>query len=136
MTIAAILALAVGALAAGAYAYLVYSPKPQMPSDALLVHRGGKLLGDDFLDGAILARSQHALIGKELVKGLLAHAAFPFRDSCLHGSRPPGLTRRSLISPATASGLSMTRMVGITSSQRKPGRKLPRGSAKSPWRNR
>ena len=26
--------------------------------DALLVHRGGKLLGDDFLDGAILARSQ------------------------------------------------------------------------------
>jgi hypothetical protein len=44
----------------------------------LLVHRGGKLRGDDFLDGVILARSQHALIGKEVVKGLLAHAAFPF----------------------------------------------------------
>jgi hypothetical protein len=46
--------------------------------DALLFHRGGKLLGDDFLDGVILARSQHALIGKEVVKGLLAYAAFPF----------------------------------------------------------
>ena len=32
MTIAAILALAVVAFAASAYAYLVYSPKPQMPS--------------------------------------------------------------------------------------------------------
>jgi hypothetical protein len=32
MTIAAILALAVVALAGGGYAYLVYSPKPQMPS--------------------------------------------------------------------------------------------------------
>ena len=32
MTIAAILAVALVALAAGAYAYLVYSPKPQMPS--------------------------------------------------------------------------------------------------------
>jgi hypothetical protein len=31
MTIAAILALALVALATGAYAYLVYSPKPQMP---------------------------------------------------------------------------------------------------------
>ena len=37
MTIAAILALAVVAFAAGAYAYLVYSPKTQMPS---LSHRG------------------------------------------------------------------------------------------------
>jgi hypothetical protein len=32
MTIAAILALALVALATGAYAYLVYSPTPQMPS--------------------------------------------------------------------------------------------------------
>ena len=32
MTIAAILALTVVAFAAGAYAYLVYSPIPQMPS--------------------------------------------------------------------------------------------------------
>jgi hypothetical protein len=32
MTIAAILALTVVALAAGAYAYLLYSPKPRMPS--------------------------------------------------------------------------------------------------------
>jgi hypothetical protein len=31
MTIVAILALAVVALAGGGYAYLVYSPKPQMP---------------------------------------------------------------------------------------------------------
>jgi hypothetical protein len=32
----------------------------------------------DFLDGVILARVQHALFGKEVVKGLLAHAAIPF----------------------------------------------------------
>ena len=46
MTIAAILALAVVALAGGAYAYLVYSPKPQMPSLSTEVQHATMRVGD------------------------------------------------------------------------------------------
>jgi hypothetical protein len=46
MTIAAILALAVVAFAAGAYAYLVYSPKPQMPSLSTEVQHATTRVGD------------------------------------------------------------------------------------------
>jgi hypothetical protein len=46
MTIAAILALAVVALAGGAYAYLVYSPKPQMPSLSSEVQHATMRVGD------------------------------------------------------------------------------------------
>ena len=46
MTIAAILALAVVAFAAGAYAYFVYSPKPQMPSLSTEVQHATMRVGD------------------------------------------------------------------------------------------
>ncbi|MGB8902047.1 MAG: hypothetical protein WCC90_23615, partial [Methylocella sp.] len=46
MIIAAILALAVVAFAAGAYAYLVYSPKPQMPSLSSEVEHATMRVGD------------------------------------------------------------------------------------------
>ena len=46
MTIAAILALAVVAFAASAYAYLVYSPKPQMPSLSTEVQHATMRVGD------------------------------------------------------------------------------------------
>jgi hypothetical protein len=46
MTIAAILALAVVAFAAGAYAYLVYSPKPRMPSLSTEVQHATMRVGD------------------------------------------------------------------------------------------
>jgi polyhydroxybutyrate depolymerase len=46
MTIVAILALAVVALAGSAYAYLVYSPKPQMPSLNSVVQHATMRVGD------------------------------------------------------------------------------------------
>jgi hypothetical protein len=46
MTRVAILALAVVALAGGAYAYLVYSPKPQMPSLNSEVQHATMRVGD------------------------------------------------------------------------------------------
>jgi polyhydroxybutyrate depolymerase len=46
MTIVAILALVVAALAGGAYAYLVYSPKPQMPSLNSEVQHATMRVGD------------------------------------------------------------------------------------------
>jgi polyhydroxybutyrate depolymerase len=46
MTIVAILALAVVALAGSAYAYLVYSPKPQMPTLNSVVQHATMRVGD------------------------------------------------------------------------------------------
>jgi hypothetical protein len=48
MTIAAILALALVALATGAYAYLVYSPKPQMPSLSSDVQHASNMVAKTF----------------------------------------------------------------------------------------
>ena len=73
MTIAAILALAVVAFAASAYAYLVYSPKPQMPSLSTEVQHATIAYFDTLLreQGRSATRVE---VGADCEKRAMAHA--------------------------------------------------------------